>query len=175
LQYVGSRCSFLHPPSQVSLLATFTRSTREDKQTQQKIGFHIDWAGRFLLAGDADGHILIWHISLPSGVQRGEGDSAAQGAAAPAEEEEEAFFGKILRDSRDSIRTPAFRSNAASDVIASVTFHPSLALIAVASGARHWTRTDGDDSSSEDEEEESESEAKGHRTWDGALRLFVTE
>jgi WD40 repeat protein len=149
LQYVGSRKSFLHRPAGLSLLGTFDRSTTEGKESQQKFGFHIDWAGRYIVAGDAAGVVKVWNIAQPS-VDEAE------------EQEIDDFFGKILRTGEETERPSISHFQAADDAIASVMLHPTLSLLAVASGARHWEK-DCDDNTSQE-----------YYTRDGSLRLIAT-
>lgn len=156
LQYIGSRRSFLHTPPQISLLATFERLTSsiESKESQQRLGFHLDWAGRYLIAGDADGKIQIWDIVLPSAGNDSEKDQQA-----------DSFFGKILRKGEQASRSPFHQFKGADDVIASVMFHPTMSMIAITSGARHWKSNQGDNDDDADQT---------YHTRDGSIRLFVT-
>lgn len=109
------------------------------------------------MAGDADGRIQIWDIILPSAQKNSEQESEAN-----------SFFGKILRKNEQASRIALYHFKGADDVIASVMFHPTMSLMAVASGARHWDSDQGNDDDEDAEEQD-------YYTRDGSIRLFVTK
>lgn len=161
LRYVGSRRSFLHPPAEVALVAILSAPDEACDRTQQRICFHLDWAGRYLVSGNSSGHINVWDVAPPS--------ATGSGSQLPLrDDDDDTFFGRILKPGEPPQRLPQYRWRAAQDVIPSVSFHPLLPLLAVASGSRRWPMHTGE----EDGDEVRYARNDKYIVRDGALRLY---
>lgn len=157
LRYIGSRRSFLNPAAEVALIGILQCGNEKRIETQQRIHFHLDWAGRYLVSGNKKGEICVWDVRSPESELETTQDS-----------NRDRFFGRILRQGEDALIPPLMRWNAAKDAIPAVTFHPSQSLIVVASGSRFWKSIDPSEGDAEIEDEKS----LIYSVPDAALRIF---
>ncbi|KAN0061462.1 hypothetical protein ACQY0O_006309 [Thecaphora frezii] len=116
-----------------ALLATLPRATGA---SHQRFWFDVDWAGRMLATGDAQGCISIWKIDVGRFVdQEEEGDNATEGLDAQ------------VQGARVHIE-PTLKWKAHEDAVGSVSFHPHQPLLLSVSGSRHWPPADSESGSS---------------------------
>ncbi|XP_013421157.1 telomerase Cajal body protein 1 [Lingula anatina] len=104
--------------------------------TNQRIYFDIDSSGRYLVSGNHNGTVSVWDTLQPPQPQ----------------------------ESSDPVLTPILHFKAHADTVNGVSFHPSLPLLATASGQRHFEISDD-----EDEEEE---KMLNQTVEDNSLRLW---
>ncbi|PWN34435.1 WD40 repeat-like protein [Meira miltonrushii] len=131
LRYVGSRRSFMHPAAEVALIGILQcQSERNEKrmESQQRIHFHLDWAGRYLISGNKTGEVCLWDVRSPE---------------------------SELETPQNALIPPLTRWKAAEDAIPAVAFHPSHPVVVVASGSRFWKSVDSKEDDVEFEDEKS--------------------
>ncbi|XP_002739867.1 telomerase Cajal body protein 1-like [Saccoglossus kowalevskii] len=90
--------------------------------TNQRVYFDIDSSGKYVVSGSQNGSIIIWDTSISS----------------------------VSEDSREPVIYPAYRFCAHNDAVNGVSFHPTLPMLASASGQRKFpvpmaTESDSDD------------------------------
>ena len=141
------------------------KSTEEGEakrlESQQRIHFHLDWAGRYLISGNKAGKVSVWDVQSPESELKTNQDSKP-----------DRFFGRILRQNEDPLILPLTRWNAARDAIPAVAFHPSQSLIAVASGSRYWDSLNFSEDDTEDDIKNEDEKSLNYTVPDASLRLF---
>lgn len=170
LRYVGSRRSFLHPAAEVGLLGVLrcqdtNEEGDEECNSQQRLFFHLDWAGRYLIGGGRKGKIRVWNVMSPdsNGVHGTKSKVAS-------EDNEDRFFGRILRPGEDARIPPSSEWSASVDAVPAVAFHPLKCLLIAASGSRSWPLSNPDEAELSDDEDDGIH--LDYVVKDGAIHLF---
>ncbi|PWN52837.1 hypothetical protein IE53DRAFT_373338 [Violaceomyces palustris] len=138
--------------------ALMARLARKATRTHQRIGFDIDWAGRWLCSGDAEGFISAWRIDQGRFLDLDE----------PEEEEKEEGEEKL----RKTILQPFAKWKAHEDAIGSISFHPYKPYLMSVSGSRSWADSDSD---SETEDESGQNGGRTYRVLDSSLKVWHLE
>lgn len=73
-RYLSAAADFYSFAPQTSLWARFERTAPDASSTAQRLSFDVDWAGRWLVAGDETGNVRMWSVRVSGASFADEGE-----------------------------------------------------------------------------------------------------
>ncbi|PWN22383.1 hypothetical protein BCV69DRAFT_297674 [Microstroma glucosiphilum] len=116
LRYLSSIPDFTLPSAKTTVIAIFQRSPEKNASAtvQQRLFFDVDWAGRWLVAGDSQGRLRVWNL------------------------EDETANVELRTEGSTRTRMPHLDLALQKDSICSLGLHPLRPLLLATSGSRQW-------------------------------------